>query len=343
MRRAPVHPSRSAVRLGLALTLLLAIAPGCTVRDANTPLRGDLPHIEQRVDQVRLDEVSADGSTRPFEMRAKAGGWLIVFFGFVTCPDICPTTLSDVKRAMSAVGPIADRVSLAFITVDPVRDSAAVLVPYLGSFFESRAHALRPTTQAELGAAQTAFRATSTITRLEDGHIDVSHTAITYIVDEHGQVRLMWPFGTSAADMAHDLRALSSDPARTPIASADGAKAMFEGAWARSSPAGVTLGAGYLTIRSAKADRLLGASVTDEVAGSMELHEVLADSAGALRMRRVDSVQIPGGEDVVFRPGGRHLMFIDLKRPLRSGDRVDVKLRFEHSGERSVMFEVKDS
>src|SRR5882724_6620870 len=53
------------------------------------------------------------------------GRWLLIYFGYTSCPDVCPTVLIDVGQAMSALGPVADRIQPIFITVDPVRDTAS--------------------------------------------------------------------------------------------------------------------------------------------------------------------------------------------------------------------------
>lgn len=327
--------------LRLVPPILLALAlSGCTIRGSGPAFEGEVPLKEQFVGEVSLPEVSPSGDSRPYLTRARPRGLLLVFFGFVSCPDICPTTLSDVKRALGRIGPSARDVEVAFITVDPVRDSARVMTDYLGSFFESGAHALRPSTQAELGRAQTAFQATSTITRQSDGHVDVSHTATIYVVDSAGRVRVTWPFGTTPDEMAHDLRLLIAEASRAPEA-LPGTALEVTDPWIRASPGGVTLGAAYVTLRSGSGDRLQGVSVDDSVAASVEMHEVLADSGGALRMQRVEAVELPAGEAVEFRPGGRHLMLIDLRQPLRPGMLVELRLQLERAGEQSVRAEVR--
>ncbi|MSO54116.1 MAG: SCO family protein [Rhodospirillales bacterium] len=62
------------------------------------------------------------------------GKWLLVFFGFTYCPDVCPTTLSDVALALNRLGPLADRVQPVFVSVDTGRDTPEVLAQYTGAF-----------------------------------------------------------------------------------------------------------------------------------------------------------------------------------------------------------------
>ncbi|MCZ7526365.1 MAG: SCO family protein [Acidimicrobiia bacterium] len=139
----------------------------------------------------------------------RAGGLLLVFFGYTHCPDICPTTLVDVRLALREPDLDAERVSVAFATVDPERDTPDVLVPFLGHFVEERSHALATTDEAELAAAMAAFRASAEKVPDPDGEgYEMSHTAQVFVVDETGTVLVEWPFGTYPESMAHDLRVL---------------------------------------------------------------------------------------------------------------------------------------
>jgi len=100
------------------------------------------------------------------------------------------------------------------VTVDPARDVAGVLAPYLGSFVRG-GHAVRPRTRDELAPVQRAFGASSTVTRGADGTVEVTHSAASYLVDATGHVVGQWPFGTTPEAMTRDLRRLlAAAPAR---------------------------------------------------------------------------------------------------------------------------------
>lgn len=103
----------------------------------------------------------------------------------------------------------------------------------------------------------------------------------------------------------------------------------IEGAWSRATAEGAKIGAGYLTIRNtgSAADTLV--SVATPVAGSGEIHDMTMTD-GVMRMRRLaEGVEIPAGGSVELKPGGMHLMFVDLKQPLTEGGRVPVTLTFK--------------
>lgn len=105
--------------------------------------------------------------------------------------------------------------------------------------------------------------------------------------------------------------------------------------WARPTAPGQPVGGGYLTIdnKGSSADRLVDA--TSPVADHLELH-MMAMEGDVMRMRRVDAVEVPAGGSVKLEPGGYHLMFVGLKNPFKSGDKVPLKLRFEKAGEVTV-------
>jgi protein SCO1/2 len=202
------RPLPTVAALARAATTALT---GCEGPSEALRLRGHVPARSTRVDAVTLPEARLGRPDTTFAFRARPGALLFVFFGFVSCPDICPTTLSDLRRALGMLGEDARRVDVAFVTVDLVRDSTEVLVPYLASYVAG-GHALRPRTQEQLGRAQAAFGATSSVGRGRDGSVQVAHTALGYVVDEHGEVRVQWDFGTLPRDMAGDLRALLRAP-----------------------------------------------------------------------------------------------------------------------------------
>jgi periplasmic copper chaperone A len=110
-------------------------------------------------------------------------------------------------------------------------------------------------------------------------------------------------------------------------------------AWARATPKGAEVGAGYLTIHNngAAPERITGGSA--DFAG-VELHE-MSMAGGVMKMRELkDGLEIPAHGAVTLAPGGYHLMFTGLKQPLRKGDVVKATLTFEHSGALLVEFPV---
>ncbi len=110
--------------------------------------------------------------------------------------------------------------------------------------------------------------------------------------------------------------------------------------WTRATPGGARVGGGYLTIRNAgtEPDRLLAGTM--EAAGRVEIHE-MATVDGVMRMRNLPAgLVIPPGGSVELRPGGFHVMFLDLNRPLRQGETLRGTLTFERAGTVNVQWDV---
>ena len=105
-------------------------------------------------------------------------------------------------------------------------------------------------------------------------------------------------------------------------------------AWARPTVQGQTVGGGYFRIDGGPtADRLL--AVSADIAQSVELHTMRMDG-DVMRMRQLDSVDVPAKQSVEFKPGGMHVMLIGLKTPLKVGNNFPMTLRFEKAGSVSV-------
>jgi len=120
------------------------------------------------------------------------------------------------------------------------------------------------------------------------------------------------------------------------------------GPWARTSPAMADAGAVYMTLTSADGDALVGATVDPSIAAEAQIHETVTMGsgddamAGAMKMQPVARLELPAGQPVALEPGGYHIMLIDLASLLELGQKFDVTLQFEKSGEKSVTVEVRD-
>jgi periplasmic copper chaperone A len=111
-------------------------------------------------------------------------------------------------------------------------------------------------------------------------------------------------------------------------------------AWSRATPGGAKVGGGYLTIenKGTTPDRLIGGST--DAAGKVQVHEMSMNN-GVMTMRPVEGgLVVEPGKTVKLTPGGFHLMLLDLKGPLKQGEKLPVTLEFEKAGKVSVMFDV---
>jgi protein SCO1/2 len=140
------------------------------------------------------------------------GRWLLVYFGYTFCPDVCPTVLVDVGRALNSLGPIADRIQPIFITVDPARDTAAHLQQYLKSFSPRIVGLRGDPEQTAITAKQfhTYYRARS----LGGGAYSIDHSSFLYAISPDGHVVKVLPDSLGDQKLAEELRALVQEIGR---------------------------------------------------------------------------------------------------------------------------------
>jgi protein SCO1/2 len=127
---------------------------------------------------------------QPFTDKDMKGRPFLVFFGYTHCPDICPTSLFDISQVLQKLGGDADRTGALFITVDPERDTPAVMKDYLSNF-DPHLRGLTGDPSA-VNAAIKAYRVYAKKVPLDHGDYTMDHTAIVYLMDKEG--RFVAPF-----------------------------------------------------------------------------------------------------------------------------------------------------
>jgi protein SCO1/2 len=150
-----------------------------------------------------------NGQTRTLaDFRGKA---VAVFFGYIHCPDVCPTTLSDFAAALQQLGPLARQVQVIFVTLDPQRDTPALLKEFVPAFdpgflgMYTDADSLK-----QLAREYKVVYQKTSVKGAADYLID--HSAGTYVYDPQGRLRLLMPYGSSADAIAADLKTLLTAP-----------------------------------------------------------------------------------------------------------------------------------
>ncbi|MBZ0092468.1 MAG: SCO family protein [Sulfuricellaceae bacterium] len=153
---------------------------------------------------------SADGPVSLHDFRGKV---VLLYFGYTSCPDICPTSLSRMAQALSLLGrEERDRVRVLLVTVDPERDTPARLKEY-ASFFSPNIIGLSGTPKTIARVAKqygAAFHKHTVASSL--GYV-VDHTALVYVIGKNGELRTALPHGASPQDMLPILRAALASPA----------------------------------------------------------------------------------------------------------------------------------
>lgn len=147
----------------------------------------------------------ADGKDRTLaDFKGKV---VVLFFGYAQCPDVCPTTMTEMAQVKQQLGKDGDKLQVLFVTVDPERDTPEVMKAYMGAF-DPAFVALIPT-QEQLAALAKDYKA---YYKKVDGKTPTSysmdHSAASYIYDMQGRLRLYARYGAGVAPMVADVQAL---------------------------------------------------------------------------------------------------------------------------------------
>ena len=183
----------------LALTIVGAIVAGAFLTLA--VLRPDAQSIEFEATDVTgvtwgrdFHLTGSDG--KPRELADFRGKVVALYFGYTRCPDVCPLTMATLGEAMRLLGDEGKRVQGVFVTVDPRHDKPRALTQYVRSFHEDF---------LALYGSKTETARTAGEFRVEPGE---HHSTPVFLIDPSGRLRLVARAETSAASIAHDIRAL---------------------------------------------------------------------------------------------------------------------------------------
>ena len=136
------------------------------------------------------------------------GKVVVMFFGYTQCPDVCPTTLTEMQQVMTILGPKSDKVQVLFVTVDPQRDTAAILKQYVPAF-DSRFLGLRPEDDVALEKVAKDFKIYyKKVPGINPGSYTIDHSAGSYAFDPDGRLRLYIKHAQGPETLAHDLKEL---------------------------------------------------------------------------------------------------------------------------------------
>jgi protein SCO1/2 len=162
---------------------------------------GHLPDLEFTLS-------AAGGKT--FDSASLKGKTVLLYFGYASCPDICPTTLAQLSEVVRAQGKLADQVRIVFISVDPHRDTPDKLQAYVDAFDK---HAIGLTgTESQISDLAHRYRVAYQIETPAPGapvdNYDVMHSRGVYIFDKHGHVQFLAADGSSTTALAQKVGAL---------------------------------------------------------------------------------------------------------------------------------------
>jgi protein SCO1/2 len=186
--------------LGVAISLVVIFVLA-SVRPYS--LHGAEINPAQPAPEIRLP--AADGQI--FDLNEQKGNIVLLFFGYTNCPDVCPATLSEMRKLFENLGENSEDVRVVFVTVDPERDTPERLKNYVNAFNPDFIGLTAPL--AELEPVYTSYGVYREVqeTGSASGYL-VAHTSRTYLVDKNGKLRLTFPFGTLLEDIEADVKYL---------------------------------------------------------------------------------------------------------------------------------------
>lgn len=307
-----------------------------------------------------------DQNGEPFELRARAAGKVtLLYFGYTSCPDVCPITMARMGRGLALLEPEERaRVLPVFISLDAERDTPEQVREWVGALHPDIVGLTGPQERLDAAVEGMGF-VFPDMERPEEGFYEVAHPVDLFIFTPELLGRFGYDHGEATPEeIAADLRALVAFEWGGAGATASGNGAGASGARAGGSEAeaGSTRALGdagssagpartggvqvedafaldplgqdrlafYATLRNegARADALVG--VASPSGGSASLHRMVSED-GMMRMEPVDVIPLPPGETVRLEPGGLHAMLEGLRSSPTAGDSLEVTFRFANT------------
>jgi protein SCO1/2 len=151
-------------------------------------------------------QLTRDGN-KDFQLSEARGKVVALYFGYTSCPDVCPTTLAELNQALGELDGEADQVQVLFVTVDPERDTPERVQEYVNHFNPdfiglSGSEAELAKVWNSYGVFREVVEGTSAA-----GYL-VNHTSRVTLIDQQGNLRVSFPFGTPVEDVVHDVNLL---------------------------------------------------------------------------------------------------------------------------------------
>lgn len=198
---------RSLLRATSAPLLATALAPLLVACGETKP---QFKAVDVTGAEYARDFQLTDHDGRPRTLKDFRGKAVVVFFGYTHCPDVCPTTLSEIAEAKRLLGPDGAKVQGVFVTVDPQRDTPEMLKAYMANFGPDFV-ALHGTPEQLAAVAKEYKMYYKKVDGKTADSYTMDHSAGSYVYDPQGRVRLYTRYGTGPEALASDLKILLKD------------------------------------------------------------------------------------------------------------------------------------
>ena len=197
--------NKRVVLVGLGLTVFIGVVMAIIVLiPKDNTLRGTV--YDPALPAPEFDLTQGNGSS--FRLSETRGQVVLLYFGYTFCPDVCPTTLSDLRRVKTDLGDDASQVQVLFVTVDPERDTFEKMGAYVSQFdptFIGLSGSMDEL--AKVWDAYGIYREETEFPNSASGYL-VNHTARVFLIDQDGNLHLSYSYGTPPDDILHDIKIL---------------------------------------------------------------------------------------------------------------------------------------
>ena len=198
------HPRRTALKTAL---VVLALPAAASLLSACTQVKPQFQSVDLTGAEYATGFSLTDQNGQVRTLKDFAGKVVVVFFGFTQCPDVCPTTMSELAQVKKLLGADGDKLQAVFVSVDPERDTPEILKAYMGNFDPSFV-ALRPTPVQLADLAKDFKVFYKRVDGKTSGSYSMDHTAGSYVFDGNGKIRLFTRYGSGVEMLASDVRLL---------------------------------------------------------------------------------------------------------------------------------------
>jgi protein SCO1 len=196
--------NRKTLWVGILSLLVVGVAVLIFVLTKPVSFRG-ASYDEPYPQAAEIELTKSNGET--FRLSDQKGKIVLLFFGYTSCPDVCPTTLAELNQVMGGLGDKTSRVQVVFVSVDPERDTPEKIQEYVAHFNENFIGLTGAPEDLQViwnnyGVFRERVDSESAL-----GYI-INHTARTYLIDQNSNLRLSYGFQTPVEDMVHDIEIL---------------------------------------------------------------------------------------------------------------------------------------
>ena len=191
---------------------LLAVALSAALVGCDKPGASPPPAVAFRGADITGAEYARtlalpDVNGQPRTLGDFKGKVTVVFFGYTQCPDVCPTTMTELAQVKKSLGADGDKLQAVFVTIDPERDTPEILKSYMASF-DPTFVALRGTLEQTQAAAKEFKVYFAKVPGKTEGSYTMDHSAGAFVLDTKGNVRLFERYGAGADGLTADVKAL---------------------------------------------------------------------------------------------------------------------------------------